>query len=452
MSKEVKRNSSDRAKPKVKGWVSKTRFVESVIVDSKPAFLVKDTSTGKISVEYRILTPEGPIRPLKKEEMGYIPYEFTAEEIQLLTTKEITREEVIEDALPLTKRYVELPHRDQILITGNIILSYSLEWVNTIHFPYFVGETESGKSSVLHLGRWLNYRCFVTEDLTYAGLYNFLGTDEEGAGSICEDEAQEMSNDRKKMRAYKGSYQKGSTRPIVIMTNKGRYQVFFKTYCCKWFAGESVPQDKGLRERLVIVYMTVGKPQSSIKNASLDNEDGQTLNRIRNKILVWKIQNIEKGFPRIDSGLEGRDGELWDAFLSLFHGTKFESQAKETADYYLKQRGDTIRESLESTIFRIIKPKLETNLEIGLLEIWEMVKDSDEISGKCDASDRTIYLDYIDGTLTLNSLSKILLYKFHAKKRTRYEMVNGKKRKITSYVFDKKAVETLSKKYRIDDS
>ena len=54
MSKEIKKKSLYKAKPKVKGWVSKTRFCESVLVDGKPAFLVKDTTTGKISVEYKL--------------------------------------------------------------------------------------------------------------------------------------------------------------------------------------------------------------------------------------------------------------------------------------------------------------------------------------------------------------------------------------------------------------
>lgn len=451
MSKEVKKDPSKGAKPKVKGWISKTGFVESAIIDSKPEFIGKDVILDKTFMKKEVWVSSGTIRPLKPEECGYFPYEYTSEEIQSLFNRRITLEEIIEDVLSQTKRYVDLPLRDQILITGNIILSYSLEWVNTVHFPFFVGETESGKSAVMQLGRWLAYRCVVSEDWPYADIYNFLGTDEEGSGTIFEDEAQEMGKDRKKMRLYKGSYQKGSTKPIVIMTSKGRHQVFFKTYCCKWFGGENVPQDKGLRERLVIVYMETGKPQASIKDANHNNEDGKTLNQIRNKILVWKIQNIEKGFPRINSGLEGRDRELWEFFLSLFSGTKYESQARETADHYLDQRKNTIRDSLEARIFAILKPILEKQLEIDLTQIWETITTGDELPGELDTrTGKTYYPDEFDRKITLNVLVSILQFKFRAKKRIRYEMKNGKKRKITSYVFDEKAVEVLSKKYRID--
>jgi hypothetical protein len=259
MSKEIKKNSSDKVNPKIKGWISKTGFVESVIIDSIPEFIGKDIALQKMFRKKRIWTSDGEVRPRERIECGYMPYEYTSEEIESLFNREITREEIIEDVLLQTKRYIDLQHRDQILIAGNIILSYSLEWINTVHFPFFVGETESGKSAVMQLGRWLAYRCVVSEDWPYADIYNFLGTDEEGAGTIIEDEAQEMGKDRKKIRLYKGSYQKGSKKPIVIMTDKGRNQVFFNTFCCKWFGGETVPQDKGFRERLVIVYMHLSK-------------------------------------------------------------------------------------------------------------------------------------------------------------------------------------------------
>ena len=451
MSKEIKKNSSDKAKPKTKGWVSKTGFIESVIVDSIPEFIGKDIALQKMFRKKRIWASEGEVRPRERIECGYMPYEYTSNEIQSLFDKKITREEIIEDVLSQVKMYIDLPPRDQILIAGNIILSYSLEWINTVHFPFFVGETESGKSAVMQLGRWLAYRCVVSEDWPYADIYNFLGTDEEGAGTVIEDEAQEMGKDRKKIRLYKGSYQKGSKKPIVIMTDKGRNQVFFNTFCCKWFGGETVPQDKGFRERLVIVYMKAGKPQAFIKDAGLDNENGKALNQIRSKILVWKIQNAEKGFPIVDSGLEGRDRELWESFQSLFSGTKYEADAKETVQHYLEQRKDTIRDSLEGRIFSILRPELERHLEIDLSRIWEMITTSDELPGQIDTRTRkTYYCDEYDRKITLNILADILQFKFHAKRRRRLEMQNGKRKQTTSYVFEEKSVEFLSRKYRID--
>jgi len=436
--------------PKVKGYVSKNKYVESVFVDSKPAFLVKDIESEKISVEYEIkISEKTTLRPLYSHECGYIPFSFTSNEIEKLNSICISKERLFGEIMNEVKRYVVVEPRDHLLICGEILLTYCQEWIDTIHFPFFVGETESGKSSVLHIGKWLNYRCLISEDLPHADIYNFLGTEEEGTGTICEDEAQEMAKDREKIRTYKNSYSRGSSKPRVIMTNKGKYQVFYKTFCCKWFAGESVPQDKGFLERLVIVYMIGGQPDGNIKRAT--EKEKESLQELRKKLLFWKMQNIGKEFPRIYSWLEGRDQELWEDYLSIFSGTKYEELAKETAQYYLKQRHQTIKESLESVLFRILKPFLDKEKEIKSKQIWDIITTSDILPGKVDdRTNRTFYPDEMDVTITPNSLAKILQYKYQAKKIVRTKSLNGRNKRTTYYVFNEKVLDILSKKYKID--
>jgi len=444
-----KNKKEDKLTPKQKGWLC-GKYVESVFVDKKPAFLVIDTETRKIYHASQIECNGKMYRPLERYEFGYRPYYFSSEEIKQMNSGEITTEEILSDVMKMVQWYVKAPLRDQTLITGEIILTYCQEWINTVHFPFFVGETESGKSTVLHLGGWLAYRCVISEDWPNADVYNFLGTVDEGGGTICEDEAQEMARNREKIRTYKNSYSKGSVKPRVIMTNAGKYQVFYKTFCCKWFAGENVPQDKGFIERLVIVYMLGGKPGGNLKNASF--KEKQYLNKMKNKLLVWKMQNIGKDFPRVDCGLAGRDQELWQDFLSVFHKTKLEDQAKKVADHYLKQRRDSMRESVEAKIFRSIESLLEQNLEIVSTKIWNTVIHSDELPGKLDEfTKRTFYLDEFDRKLTSNSVIEIVRFKFQAKRKVRYEKVDGKRKKITSYIFDEEIVRILSEKYQIKD-
>ena len=434
---------------KVKGWID-SKFVESAIVDKEPAFVVTDTESGKIYHECEIKYDGKTFRPLEKHGYGYRPYIFTSEEIERLNASVISSEEIAGDVLRMVQWYVAAPEREQLLITGEILLTYCQEWISTVHFPFFVGETESGKSTVLQLGGRLAYRCVVSEDWPHADIYNFLGTAEEGTGTICEDEAQEMAKDKEKIRTYKNSYSKGSVKPRVIMTNAGKYQVFYRTFCCKWFAGESVPHDKGFLERLVIVYMLGGRPRSNLKSAT--PKEKHFLNQLRNKILIWKMQNIGKEFKRIDSGLSGRDQELWQDFLSLFHGTKFEVQSKDVTAYYLKQRGESIKDSLEAKIFRILKPLLDESMEIESNVIWSKVTNSsDELPGKLDErTEKTFYLDEDDRKLTPNIVIDIVRFKFQAKKKIRYEKDGKKRKKITSYIFDEEIVKILSEKYHID--
>jgi len=446
-----KNNKKEKPIPKPKGWIC-NKYVESVFVDKVPAFLVKCKGIEGISVEHEIKCNGKTYRPLERHEFGYKPYNFTSEDIERLNSETISNEKILENILKVVQHYVAALFRDQLLIAGEILLTYCQEWISTVHFPFFVGETESGKSTVLHLGGWLSYRCVISEDWPNADVYNFLGTADEGGGTICEDESQEMERNREKIRTYKNSYSKGSVKPRVIMTNSGKYQVFYKTFCCKWFAGENVPHDKGFLERLVIVYMLGGKPKANLKSASFREQ--KFLKELRNKLLIWKLQNIGKDFPRIDTGLSGRNQELWQDFLSIFHGTRFEMQSKEVAEYYLKQRKESIKDSLEAKIFRSIKPLLDETLEIEAKIIWNKIVSSDELPGKLDEkTGNTFYLDEYDRKLTKNSLSDIIRFKFQAKRKRRYESKEGgKRRRITSYIFDEEIVRFLSGKYHTEDS
>ena len=174
------------------------------------------------------------------------------------------------------------------LIQIDILLSYCQEWITTLHFPYSVGDTESGKSTILHIASWLCYRCHLGEDIPMADIYNFLGKDEEACGTIAEDESQGLEPRDEKMRMYKSSYSKGSRKARILSADtSGKQQVFYHTFCLKWFAGERIPNDKGFLERLAVIHMISGIPESNIKRPSKD-EIGK-LSALRKKLLVWKL-------------------------------------------------------------------------------------------------------------------------------------------------------------------
>ena len=430
-------------KSKAKGWISKTEFTESAIVNEKPVFLIIDTDTGKFSVKDSISTPTGSVRPLKKGEAGYMPYEFTFEEIEGFNECKISLKEILEETYEKVGIYLAVRERDRILVTGDLVMTYCQEWISTVHYPYFVGEYGSGKTSALSLCGVLGYRCLVTGSMTYAGIYNTLGDDEEGAGTIAEDEAQNMSKD--KIDLYKDSYSKGKTVPRVRGVNFS-HVTYFNAFCCKWFAGTGTPDDDGLRERFAVVHMLGGMPEKNIKDVYSDKELRQSLLILRNKMLVWKMQNIKNGFPKIKSSLDGRDRELWNAFLSLFNGTRFEEDAKKTSQYYLRQRHDAIQDRNEPKILSIIKPMIEENCKVSFRKMWDAITNSDELPGELDVSKSTFH-PHFGEKITRNTLSKILIEKFHAEKLKD----DGKRPKVTWYEFDMEVINILSKKYNIED-
>src|SRR5690348_16247945 len=98
--------------------------------------------------------------------------------------EKMDREQLLDGIKSEIDGFISLSDIGKHLILGDILLTYCQEWINTVHYPFFVGETESGKSSALHLVKWLGYRCMLGEDVPQADVYNFLGSDEEGCGTI----------------------------------------------------------------------------------------------------------------------------------------------------------------------------------------------------------------------------------------------------------------------------
>lgn len=434
---------------KVKGKIAEY-YVESILIDDKPKFLC--VSNGNISQKDSVENDSIVYHPLEAKACGYVPYNFTSAEFIELTSKDQNREGLLDEIKTKIDRYISLRELDKNLILGDIFLTYCLEWINTIHYPFFVGETESGKSTALHLARWLCYRCHLGEDIPSADVYNFLGTDEEGTGTIAEDEAQELSRSFEKTRMYKSGYSKGSLKArIVGVDNLGKHQVHYKTFGPKWFAGERTPQDKGFSERLAVIHMTEGQPTSNIKRIS--EEEKQELVKLRNALLVWKVQNISKGLEKIESDLTQRDQELWEDFLSTSYGTKYSDKFRNVVNYYVEQRHNAIKNSLEAKLFKFVLHKLDVNLELKFEDYWNyLTMNNHEFTGKMDErSNKTFYADEYSEKITQYTISKIFDNKFQAVKHIKVTRDQDKiQHQTTIYKFNKSVAITLSKKYGIE--
>ncbi len=441
------KSSKDKTKlkaTKTKGWIGST-YVESIIVDDKPLFLCNVNDELKL-IE-KITEGEIVYSPLGADECGYFPYKYDKTILKILKDNPPSKEEILDQIKEIIDDVIDAPERDKLLITVDVLLSYCQEWIDTLHFLFFVGETESGKSTALHLFRWIAYRCIYGEDIPNADIYNFLGTDEEATGTICEDEAQEIAVNREKIRTYKNSYSRGALKPRIIgVDSRHKQQVYYKTFCLKLFAGERVPEDKGFKERLAIIYITEGLPKYNIKR--LNDDQKEKFSHLRNRLLFWKVLNINNGLEHFDSGLKKRDQELWEDFLSITVGTKYFESCKEVVEHYTKQRHQGIWNSLEARIFKLIVDKLDDKLSIHLESFWHyLVQEQGDLAGTIDKE--TFYPHDFTNKVTRNYLSKLFDEKFQARRNTKYETVGERKHMRTEYKFDLKNIQKLAAKYNI---
>jgi hypothetical protein len=108
------------------------------------------------------------------------------------------------------KKYVDADDFHMSICAADTIYTYYQDKIGLTHYLFFVGNNGSGKSNNLRVFQFLAYRNMTSTDMTAANIYQFLGSMEEGQGTICEDEADNIdSDDKDKMRIYKNGYTTG---------------------------------------------------------------------------------------------------------------------------------------------------------------------------------------------------------------------------------------------------
>jgi len=190
--------------------------------------------------------------------------------------------------------------------------------------------------------------------------------------------------------------------------------------------------------------MVQGHTEKNIKR--LDRDDSLSLEKLRKQLLVWKIQNTENDLGSLNSGLKARDQELWEDYLRILMGTKYEEASKDVVKYYTEQRHEKIWNSLEARIFKLVVENMKDCIVVSE-DLWTSITSGQDISGDLD---RATFTEHETGKkISRNTLARLLEEKFHGTKKAKYKEKDGKSRKITYYVFDQKVVEKLSAKYNV---
>jgi len=425
----------------VKGWFD-DHFVESIYMDGTPHFLANVNGEIKFSERFEI---DGLIiEPIRKQDSPYKPYEFTKSELDELINNPPSKESLLERIEPVIDKYIDTTKNNKTIILVDTLLTYFQDHVNTVHFLYIVGDTESGKSTIGHLMKELGYRVQYQTDLNYAGIYNFYGTKEEACGTIIEDEAQDLGLNKDKIRLYKNSYTRGSKQAIVVGkdTANSKHQEYYATFGFKVFIGEQIPNDKGFRERLVILRMNTGFPESNIKRPTL--EEKKELESLRKDLLFYKVYNIREQLPQVETELVNRDEELFADVIRIVSGTKYEKQARKVVKHYTKERQDSIHNSFESKLMQLILDKTDEKYQIVFEEFWRYLSnEQDTIPGILD---KETFFSHEHGKITRQIISPLLTDKFQARK----EVIIRDKKQITRYIFDPKILRKFVEKYNIE--
>ena len=362
-----------------------------------------------------------------------------------------TLDTLYKNAKSIWSKYVDADDFHISICAADTIYTYYQDKLGLTHYLFFVGNNSSGKSNNLRVLQYLAYRNMTSTDITSANIYQFLGSLEEGGGTICEDEADNIDDDKDKMRIYKNGYTTGY--PVLRTdTSKERKQLRLNTFCFKAFAAERTPDSvkaKGFNQRIIELSCVYGFPQydiSEVVNPAGEEEYQELLNELtetRNLLLVYRLLHYKDKIPDVKLNIENREKQLFKPLIRVFQNTETLKELLPIISKYVHQKRESNANSLHAFLYRTIRDLISaqntTELESGL--IWNTITES--LQGDATPNKPQSYQSVEFGYLSQKDIIQILKDIFGAKKSKRH----GEGRKLE---FDKVKLEKLGKIYDLD--
>ena len=350
----------------------------------------------------------------------------------------------------LWKKYIDADNFHISICAADTIFSYLQDKIGLTHYLFFIGNNGSGKSNNLVIFHYLGYRNMMSTDVTAANIYQYLGNLQEGQGTICEDEADNIDENTDKMRIYKNGYSSGF--PVYRTdTTYGRKQYRFHTFCFKAFAAERTPDSikaKGFNQRIIELYCAPGFPQydiSEVINPAGEEEHEGLLNELletRKNLLVNKLLHFHDKIPDIKLNIENREKQLFKPIVRIFQNSQdVLDELLPVISNYVSQRRESNADSLYSHLYQLIKRMIkdENSTQLDSAKIWDSVIN--DLNGEVIKA-QTIQTSEF-GPISQKQIIQILKDVFKAKPTRRHGNVR-------SLVFDPIILDKLSRVYDLD--
>lgn len=355
-------------------------LAEAVLINGKPQFAV--TINGGLSVNFfnELETSDMIVQPPTKQEyppnsaLEYESEDEFMEYIQYAIEKDSLYKLLISVREFYTKEYfVDTDPKNSTMLALFTITSYFQDKFSTVPYIWLIGDNGSGKNSILLTYSRLGYRVFYMTGASGANICEYLGTVEDGQGTIAEDELGDLDRDEYKRLLYMTGYAFGGSVPKILdASSKSRDQRFYRSYCQKISASENLPSikySKGVLDREFIIKCVKGFPKY---NAKMINKKTKTpevlelqmrLEIVRKRLFAYRLVHFGDVVPEIEGlNISGRALELTESALLLFH--KYRSSPEEneifnkgilpTLSDFLKDRLGRRNLSLEAKLYPII--------------------------------------------------------------------------------------------------
>jgi hypothetical protein len=413
---------------------------EAVIINGQPLF-AQVINGGNGVTFYNEIETEGMILH-PPEKLDYPPdstYEFESEDeleayIQYAREKETIYTLYNDVRKYYTKDYfVDTEPRNSILLALYTITSYFQDKFSTVHYIWNVGDNGSGKNSIIITYSWLGYRVFYVNGANGANIREYLGSIEEGQGTIAEDEVEDLDKDPDKKRTYTTGYASGACVPRILEGNtKGREQRYYLTYCQKMCASENLPsmkEAKGMLDRTFVIKCIKGSPKYNAKSTKERTKSAEAsrlisgLQQLRKRLFAYRLVHFDDIVDEMKGlSINGRALELTGSALRLFHKYKvtekddktFNDEILPSLSSFLKERMNRRNASLEGRLYPIIKKMVDEQGETlendKIFHTAWVEMEGREIPNRSDA----FYIEDLGRIVRRNDILKVLEEKFKA--------------------------------------
>jgi hypothetical protein len=406
-------------------------LAEAVIIKGEPMFAVTINGGNDVTFFKELETVDMILRPPGKQE--YPPesaIEFQSEgQLREFVSDAIEYETLYtlyKDVKKFyTKEYfVDTEPKNSTLLALFTMTSYFQDKFSTVHYIWNVGDNGSGKNSVIIIYSWLGYRVFYVSGASGANIREYLGTVEEGQGTIAEDEVDDLDKDSDKKRVYTTGYASGSCVPKILEGNtKAREQRYYLPYCQKMLASENLPSvkdAKGLLDRTFVNKCIKGYPKYNAKSTKERTKSAEALKliaelqRLRKRLFVYRLVHFNDILDEVKGlSISGRALEL-TGYDADDEEKIFYDEILPSLSSFLKERMSRRNESLEGKLYPIINKMVneqgETleNEKIFSTSCVEM--GGKEIPNRSDA----FYVEDLGTVVRRKDILKVLKEKFKA--------------------------------------
>jgi hypothetical protein len=433
-------------------------LAEAIVIGRKPYFAVSAPKVGNpeevtITLQESISIDEKTVlKPFEISAYVNQPYSFKSEQEFFEFVKKAKNENL--DSLSrkvksIWRKYVDADDFHISICAADTIFTYFQDKIGLTHYLFFVGDNSSGKSNNLTVLHYIAYRNMMSSGMTSANVYQFLGSGEEGVGTICEDEADNIDEDREKMKVHKNGYTTGKYYHRTD-TSVGRQQLKFNTFCFKAFAAEKLPDSviaKGFNQRTIELPCVYGFPQydiSEVANPAGEEEYQELLDELletRNTLLVYRLLHFKDKILNIKLNIQGREKQLFKPILRVFQHTQTQDELLPVISKYISQRRENNANTLNAFLYDHVKGLInaQNTYELESNLIWNTIKST--LQGKDIPSKPQSYDTVEFGTISQKGITETLVQVFGAKPTKRHL---GR-----TLIFDQNKLQRLSRIYNL---